>query len=387
MKRIAIISKTYGNGGVEKALVNLLKHIDYNQYQVDLFVPKIVSEVYPEQVSLIKMKSVFSELSIKYIVSHPLQMVVACAVSLLNRINSQRSYITQLRQNVWTQQINNTWYDLAIAYDGPLGYSIFYTLFNVSARKKVFWVHGSIKGDNIPEEIITQYYSNFNKLVFVSESIMNEFVSFWPKMKQKTDFFYNFIDEKEIRMKACQGCEIQKEEDKIVLVTVARLSLEKGIDMAIKVALLLKQCGLRYIWYIVGDGNQRKSLEAEIQKWALGREVIFVGEKDNPYPYMNACDIYIQPSRTEGFCTTTREAKILCKPVVTFDVGGMREQFSDKVNGIIIEREDTKALAQAIFSLAKNPEMRKKMSKELEKDIIADNDEKLNVLLGDLNAE
>lgn len=387
MKRIAIISKTYGNGGVEKALVNLLKHIDYNQYQVDLFVPKIVSEVYPEQVSLIKMKSVFSELSIKYIVSHPLQMVVACAVSLLNRINSQRSYITQLRQNVWTHQINNTWYDLAIAYDGPLGYSIFYTLFNVSARKKVFWVHGSIKGDNIPEEIITQYYSNFNKLVFVSESIMNEFVSFWPKMKQKTDFFYNFIDEKEIRMKACQGCEIQKEVDKIVLVTVARLSLEKGIDMAIKVALLLKQCGLRYIWYIVGDGNQRKSLEAEIQKWALGREVIFVGEKDNPYPYMNACDIYIQPSRTEGFCTTTREAKILCKPVVTFDVGGMREQFSDKVNGIIIEREDTKALAQAIFSLAKNPEMREKMSKELEKDIIADNDEKLNVLLGDLNAE
>ena len=121
MKRIAIISKTYGNGGVEKALVNLLKHIDYNQYQVDLFVPKIVSEVYPEQVSLIKMKSVFSELSIKYIVSHPLQMVVACAVSLLNRINSQRSYITQLRQNVWTHQINNTWYDLAIAYDGPLG--------------------------------------------------------------------------------------------------------------------------------------------------------------------------------------------------------------------------------------------------------------------------
>ena len=115
--------------------------------------------------------------------------------------------------------------------------------------------------------------------------------------------------------------------------------------------------------------------------------MIFVGEKDNPYPYMNACDIYIQPSRTEGFCTTTREAKILCKPVVTFDVGGMREQFSDKVNGIIIEREDTKALAQAIFSLAKNPEMREKMSKELEKDIIADNDEKLNVLLGDLNAE
>lgn len=387
MKRIAIISKTYGNGGVEKALVNLLKHIDYNQYQVDLFVPKIVSEVYPEQVSLIEMKSVFNELSIKYIASHPRQMVAACAVSFLNRIDSQRSYLTQLRQNVWTHQINNTGYDLAIAYDGPLGYSIFYTLFNVLARKKVFWVHGSIKGDNIPEEIITQYYSNFNKLVFVSESIMNEFVSFWPKMKQKTVFFYNFIDEKEIRMKACQGCEIQKEEDKIVLVTVARLSLEKGIDMAIKVALLLKQYGLRYIWYIIGDGNQRKSLEAEIQKWDLGREVIFVGEKDNPYPYMNACDIYIQPSRTEGFCTTTREAKILCKPVVTFDVGGMREQFSDKVNGIIIEREDTKALAEAIFSLAKNPEMRKKFSIELEKDRIADNDEKLNVLLGDLNAE
>lgn len=128
MKTIAIVSKEYGNGGVEKALVNMLNHIDYSRYSVDLIVPDYNAEVYPPNVNLIKTQPSIGAGQFSYMIRHPFRTYTSIYILLTNIIIKNRSYIDQLINIVWLHRVNNKEYDLAIAYDGPLGYSIFYTL-------------------------------------------------------------------------------------------------------------------------------------------------------------------------------------------------------------------------------------------------------------------
>ena len=93
--------------------------------------------------------------------------------------------------------------------------------------------------------------------------------------------------------------------------------------------------------------------------------VHLLGHQSNPYPYIQQCDIYVQPSYTEGFCTSTMEAKILGKPVVTTDVPGMREQFVSGENGLIVESSED-GLYQGIKQLLDHPELMAKIVQNLQ---------------------
>ena len=84
--------------------------------------------------------------------------------------------------------------------------------------------------------------------------------------------------------------------------------------------------------------------------------VEFIGPQDNPYPYMNACDIYVQPSRYEGHSVTVREAQMLYKPVVITNYNTAANQVQSGVDGIICELNN-EAIANAIMELANNPKL------------------------------
>lgn len=130
------------------------------------------------------------------------------------------------------------------------------------------------------------------------------------------------------------------EKDTLKIVTLGRLGTEKGQDLGIKALQLLKERGLKVKWYFIGDGLARKEYEELVKKLKLENEVIFLGNKINPYPYLKMADIYVQTSRHEGYCIALAEAKILNKSIVTTNFTGALEQLKEYKDSIICKVDE-----------------------------------------------
>lgn len=81
--------------------------------------------------------------------------------------------------------------------------------------------------------------------------------------------------------------------------------------------------------------------------------VIMLGKKDNPYPYIKACDLYVQPSRYEGKCVSVLEAQMLGKPVVIARYATSASQLAEGVDGVIVPK-DNAGCAEGIARLLRN---------------------------------
>ena len=184
-------------------------------------------------------------------------------------------------------------------------------------------------------------------------------------MKEKTDIFHNILNANEIIKKAQEPVAEIDKCGKAAIVTVGRLGQDKGQIVIPETASLLKKSGIDFTWYIVGDGPVRNDIEQGIQKYHMENNICLLGTKENPYPYINACSIYVQTSTSEGWCLTTQEARILHKPCVVTDIPVMHEQFIDGVNGIIANGTDAAALYEGIMRLLSSQELRERIVNNL----------------------
>ena len=114
--------------------------------------------------------------------------------------------------------------------------------------------------------------------------------------------------------------------------------------------------------------------------------VVVLGKKINPYPYIKACDFYVQPSRYEGKAVTVREAQILCKPVIITDFPTAKSQLKDGYDGIIVPMDD-KGCAEGIVNFINNNELQKKIINNLKKNDYSNSNEinKIYTLIGDMS--
>jgi len=163
-------------------------------------------------------------------------------------------------------------------------------------------------------------------------------------------------------------------------VTVGRLGLEKGQEMVPEIVRKLLNNGMEVTWYLVGEGVKRSVIEENIARFNVADHVILLGLKANPYPYMRNCDLYVQPSFTEGYCTTTIEAKILHKPILVTDVPGMREQFQHMENGYIVASPTIDCLYEGIRTLIKDEALRRRFVKRLSDDTMLENEKEMRKL-------
>ena len=111
-----------------------------------------------------------------------------------------------------------------------------------------------------------------------------------------------------------------------------------------------------FCWYIVGPGDH-SAIDTLCETLGVKENVVFLGASDNPYPYIKHCDIYVHPSRYEGKSIVVREAQVLCKPVIITDYPTAHSQLTDGVDGVICP-QDSKKIAEAIYSLAHDEERR-----------------------------
>lgn len=324
-RKIAIIIDRYFRGGVALALQVLLQELAREHYQITLFVRDLGAAQLlplPENVECRGWgnKQYFS----------PCNRLRA----LLNWRNRGKKTVFRTRCR---RELPGT-YDCAIAYHMVVNDVAVMALEKIRAKRKILWIHSKKTFRDRDLAFYDDLYSKANKIVCVSLETEERFRGLMPRCAGKTVTIHNLYDIPFILRQAqlpAQDMDVSSGAMKIV--SVGRISKEKGFDRVAEVTRRLTDEGWDIRWYIVGDGDTRAAVEADIREKQVDDRVILLGHRSNPYPYVCNCDIYVQPSYTEGFCTSTMEAKILCKPVVTTDVPGMREQFVDGENGLIVE--------------------------------------------------
>lgn len=374
-KEIAIVLDSMNVGGVEKSLIEMLKGFDYHKFSVTLFLKDgngPFQNLIPDNVNILY-----------YGVTNPAEIlkesirklrIAETANGILNRILARINF-DQYDLNAYYSAralpyCSKKKFDCVIAYQVLSPLVVATALHRIHGEKNVLFVHGrNIRSAEVLS-FFDRVYNRFDKVFCVSEKTRADFSRDFPLTSPKTAVMYNLLDSKFILQRAREHCEIQDEG--VSLVTVGRLVSIKGQQMVPQTVRMLLDAGYDIRWYLVGDGPLRGEIEAEIQKYAVSDRVILLGTKENPYPYIKNCDIYVQPSFSEGYCTTTMEAKVLCKPVVTTDAPGMREQFVSGENGLIVDAMAPEALFEGIRTLLDHPELCRKFEEKLRQESFDD---------------
>ena len=350
--KIAVVIDSYISGGVAMAAQVFLKFLALEYYEITLFVREFKPEKMlpvPEGVVCLPWKS-------KRLFSPYYGLM-----SILHWRNMGKRKVYQARaRGCFLGE-----YDCAIAYQMVANDVTVVTLEKIRAKRKVLWLHGK---KNFIEKDLPFYdrlYAKADKIVCVSLETEDRFRRLMPQCADKAVTIHNLYDIPQILERAAGPAEDMDVNDSAAkIVSVGRLSKEKGFDRVPEVARRLLDGGYDFQWYIVGDGDRRSAVAEELHKKQVADKVHLLGHRNNPYPYVKQCDIYVQPSYTEGFCTSTMEAKILTKPVVTTDVPGMREQFVDGENGLIVE-SSVDGIYEGICRLLDSPELRAKITEKL----------------------
>lgn len=257
-------------------------------------------------------------------------------------------------------------YDLAVEFHGYGKFPTAYTAVRVKAAKKALLFHdASIHW----LEYVVSYLDCYDKLYCVSDAVYDKLASMFPEKRSRMEVLHNFIDADEIRRKSAEKADISEFTGEFKILTIARLEYQKGIDIAISAAQILKERGIPFKWYVIGDGSERKRLGRMIRAKGLDNSFILLGIRQNPYPYLKACDLFALTSRFEGYPVTLIEARALCVPILASDMPCIREQISDGVNGILTPA-DPKIIADKINEFRKDPSMACKMREHMLGEII-----------------
>lgn len=228
-------------------------------------------------------------------------------------------------------------FDEAYAYAGPASMLDFYICRKIKANKRFGWIHFDIRKNGIDKVMTRRFYKEYEKIYVVSEAAKNNFDAEFPQFAHKTEVRYSIVPTEEIRLLAATAPTFDDGFTGVRILTVGRLSLEKGQDITIEALKILVERGHDVKWYYVGEGKLQSTCERLAKEYDLTDRVMFLGIHTNPYGYMRDCDIYVQPSRHEGYCITLAEARCFTAPIVATNFAGAEEQSKTFSQSIVTE--------------------------------------------------
>jgi len=336
MKQLLIITNTMGRAGAERALISLLRCLDYSRVSVSLL-------------AIIGRGEMFAQ--------------VPPQVKILNRnpstgpVRGHRFLPVKLlwRLLAYTAPVPQEEYDLAIAFlEGAATYC---TAGRISAKAKMAFVHVNLEKAGYPRHDAV-YYREMDYICCVSVPVRDAFARMFPSLSPKLRIFENIIDKSEIITKAALPGGFDDDFDGIRIVTVARLHRQKGLDILLHaIAMLDKNIRL----YIIGEGEERAKLRRLIKKLGLVGKAYLFGSCENPFPFVKQAMIYIQPSRFEGLSLSLMEAIILEKPCITTDFDGLPALLKNGKDALIVKPDATQ-IAAALKTLIEDADLRAALS-------------------------
>jgi glycosyltransferase involved in cell wall biosynthesis len=375
-KKILIASFDLAIGGVERSLVGLLNSIDYQKYEVDLMLFKHEGEFFsllPEGPNLLPENPAYSTFrkSISQIIRDG-RYPIAVSRIFAKYISSIKGKMMKVEEPGYLT-IQYGWEltrpflpELSMEYDLAIGFLWPHHFIGekVKAKRKVGWVHTDYSNIFIDKKTEMKMWKSLDQIVAVSEECSNTFLNEFPHLKEKTMVIENILSQDFVRQQSeiQSALEIKKEPGKTIIVSVGRLSHAKGFDNAIRACRQLADKGYDISWYVVGYGSLEYELRKLIAELGVENHFFLLGKKMNPYPYIKAGDIYVQPSRYEGKAVTIREAQILGKPVVITNFPTAKSQVKDGVDGLITPA-GVDGIVKGLQKVIDNPILRENLVK------------------------
>lgn len=381
MKKIFIMAHSLEIGGAERALLGLLENIDTTQYQVDLFLLRHQGELMeylPKTINLLPENPKYSALGIPIsVVLRRGQFKVALArykgkrkalqrikqLKMVGDNNIINEYSHKYTMNV-LPEISQVEYDLAISFMSPH----YFVAHKINAKRKIAWIHTDYATFQVDVESELKMWNEYDNIVSISEDVSKSFLKTFPSLKSKIILIENIMPIRYMKILA-KSFSVEKEmpfDNSIKLLTLGRFVYQKKMEEIPVICKKIREINLNVKWYIIGFGNDEELIQKKIIENGMKDYVIILGKKANPYPYIKACDLYIQPSRYEGKSIAVREAQAFHKPVVITDYSTASSQLEDGMDGIIVPM-DIEKTAEGIAALIKNKELQKKLCNNMKK--------------------
>lgn len=363
-------------GGAERALLGLLNALDTEKVDVDLFINQHTGEFMPLIPSKINL---LPELKGYNAIERPMKTILRDGQLgiLYGRLKAklqhnryhrslkepQRSFdcsgFQYVADNVdpYLKPLYELGeYDLAISFLQP--HNI--VAYKVNAKKRIAWIHTdySVVHFNASKEL--PVWSEYDHIASISPDCARGFMKMFPSLKEKIIEIENIISPTFVHQQA-ELFDVEEEmpsnisgEKVINLLTIGRFCHQKNFDNLPSIAKHIVELGCNsFRWYIIGFGSDESLIRQEIDMAGMQEHVCILGKKNNPYPYIKACDLYVQPSRYEGKSVTVREAQILHKPVIVTNYPTAPSQIKNGVDGVIVPM-DNEGCAHGIVDFLEN---------------------------------
>ncbi len=369
-KSLLFILPSLAGGGAEKSLITLLSLIDYSRYDVDLFLFRregLFLPNVPEEVNIIDGGDGYSLFD-----GEASAYIKKCLKSLrfsdaLNRIVYSRAVAKGDRKTVWNC-LKKALPKIKKHYDAAIGYlegnADYYCVECVDANIKIGYIHSDYRKLSLSESFDETFFTKLDYLVGVSEKCADILKEVFPALQKKIITIENITSPQVIGKLAEENVPEYTDITKKIILTVGRISPPKGYDTAVDAAKILKGNGVAFKWFAIGKGELKTAIEEKINRYGLQEDFILLGEKNNPYPYIKNCDIYVQPSNFEGKSIAIDEAKAFSKPIVATKFSTVFDQLSDGETALLAEI-DAADVANKITQLINDDSLCKNLSDTL----------------------
>ncbi len=384
--KVLFIIGSLDSGGVSKSLVNTLNAIDYSRYNVDLLVMSgshgVFGQYLPQDVRVIINNQICNALHgfkgiMAFIKDLKIRLAVMSVVRMiLSLFNKARSgyLLSRMFPSLDAK------YDMIVDYNGQ--HQLYYMVDRLCGKKKVTFFHSDYEKWPYYKSMDKKYYTKVDAIFTISPQCVESLKRNFPEVAEKVQLFENISSPSVIIQMANEEIDETNWHGQVLL-TIGHIWKNKGIDLAIDAARVLKQKRIDFTWLFIGKIAEPKWLHV-VNKYGLQDSMIFLGIKQNPYPYLKQCDIYVHPSRFEGKSIALDEAKILCKPIVVTNFSTVYDQFENGLNATICEMNG-ESLASGIELLIKDNAIANKYVEYLISQV-KDNSSEINKLLKHLNS-
>lgn len=370
MKKVTILALHLGYGGIENTVAALSNSLADN-YEVDII---SVYKLYDKPVFPINKK-----VKIKYLFNTNLPLRINKYKNLLKSykikdiftsfkedyINSKNNIFNDLintikiyktKDKLLINEIKNNTSDVIISTRDSHNYLL--SEYGNKLSLKVGWEHNHHNNNKKYINNLVSSVKNLDKFVLISNELYNYYNNLLKNEKVKCLYIPNFIEE------------IPKNKSKLNtnnIITVGRLSKEKGHADLIKVISLLNEKIEDFHLNIIGDGPTKKNIQNLIKKYNLENKISLLGflPKEEVYKYLEKSTVFLLPSLTESFGLVVLESFSKGVPVITFSSAkGAYELIDNEVNGIICKYRDLDKMSRKTYDLLINKDKTKKMGEK-----------------------
>ena len=369
MKKMLIVGITMSAAGTENSFINFARHIDYNQWQVDLLLAKREGDfldLIPKEINVLDMGEdgelfVLSKDNSKAVINgfyqnRPFKMFKLFP-TLLGISLSKGEKKTYKKNNLWIKMMKemapvDKEYDLAIGYWGDR--TLFYVVDKVKAKKKMAWMHFNFPSPPRSPKTYKKYIDKLDRFVAVSDECADSIIKAIPSVKDKVVVFENYIDKERVGKLSEEPSPLDN--TKFNIVTVGRINYDKGYDVALPAMIKFLEENKDAEWHIVGNGTGSyfEQFMSGVKSSSCKSRIVIHGVQKNPYVYIMNADVYLQPSRNESQCMVVEETKVLCKPIIATRYQTANRQLDNGRLGKICDF-DSDSIFRALVEMKNDP--------------------------------